>query len=177
MTRSMFISRTHPIYHKLTARLLGLLLLFTASAVSGQPPALAAGQPAAVPEVAELTGDDAKRAKQADEQIEKAIKADRWDEAIARAEELLALRSRAQGPKHFETVTTDWRRRTLRLVAQMPKEDRVAYHSAQSLNEQAETLFAQGKNTAAQPLFERRSRFAGGCLATTTPRPPCATPT
>src|SRR5262249_11475948 len=55
-----------------------------------------------------LTGDDAKRAAELDQAIEAALKADRWDEAIARAEELLALRARAQGPKHFETVTAQW---------------------------------------------------------------------
>ena len=52
-----------------------------------------------------LTGDDAKRAEELDKAIEAALKADRWDEAIAKAEELLALRARVQGPKHFETVT------------------------------------------------------------------------
>ena len=51
-----------------------------------------------------LTGDDERRAKQLDEQIDNALKADRWDEAIAKAEELLALQTRIQGPEHFEAV-------------------------------------------------------------------------
>ncbi len=38
------------------------------------------------PGLRKLTGDDEKRAKQLDEQIDKSLKADRWDEAIARAE-------------------------------------------------------------------------------------------
>ncbi len=107
------------------------------------------------PGLRKLTGDDEKRAKQLDEQIDKAVKADRWDEAIARAEELLALRTWVQGPKHFETVDAQWRLRTLRRVAPMPHEDRVAYQSAQTMNAQAETLVAQGKYAQAQPLFQK----------------------
>jgi tetratricopeptide (TPR) repeat protein len=101
-----------------------------------------------------VKGDDARRAEELDKAIDAALKADRWDEAIARAEDLLALRTRGQGPKHFETVSAEWRLKTLRRVAPMPHEDRVGYQSANTMNEQAETLFAQGKYAQAQPLFE-----------------------
>ena len=143
-------------FSKLMAPLFGSLVLFIPFPVSGQAPAPkpSAGQPPA-PGLRKLTGDDEKRAKQLDEQIDKALKADRWDEAIARAEELLALRTRVQGPKHFETVNAEWRLKTLRRVAPMPHEDRVAYQSANTMNEQAETLNAQGKYAQAQPLFEK----------------------
>jgi tetratricopeptide (TPR) repeat protein len=102
-----------------------------------------------------LTGDDAKRSDELDKTIEAALKADRWDDAIARSEELLALRTRAQGPKHFETVNEEWRLKTLRRVAPMPGEDRVAYRSAKTMDEQAEAFHAQGKYAEAQPLFEK----------------------
>jgi len=102
-----------------------------------------------------LTGDDAKRAEELDKAIVAALKADRWDEAVARAEELLALRTRAQGPKHFETVNAEWHLNTLRRVARMAREDRVAYQSADSMNAQGETLNAQGKYAQAQPLLEK----------------------
>ena len=92
-----------------------------------------AAQPPA-PGLRKLTGDDAKRAEELDKAIEAALMADRWDEAIARAEELLALRTRVQGPKHFETVNAEWRLKTLRRVAPMPHEDRVAYRSAKTMN-------------------------------------------
>ena len=111
-----------------------------------QPPA---------PGLQKLTGDDARRAEELDKAIEAAQKADRWDEATARAGELLGLRTRVQGPKHFETVSEEWRLKTLRRVAPMPHEDRVAYQSANTMNEQANTLNAQGKYAAAQPLFEK----------------------
>ncbi len=81
---------------------LTLLFVTIAASAPGQTPAPPTGKPTA-PGLIKLTGDDEKRAKQLDEQIDKALKADRWDEAIARAVELLALRTRVQGPKHFET--------------------------------------------------------------------------
>jgi tetratricopeptide (TPR) repeat protein len=118
----------------------------TTSPKESQPPA---------PELRKLTGDDVKRADELDKAIVAALKADRWDEAMARAEDLLALRSRVQGPKHFETVSADWRLKALRRVAPMPHADRVAYQSARTMNEQAETLFAQGKYAQAQPIFEK----------------------
>jgi hypothetical protein len=82
-----------------------------------------------------LTGDDAKRAKELDKAIEAALAADRWDEAIAREGELLALRVKVQGPKHFETVNAEWSLKALRRVAPMPKEDRIASQSAITMKE------------------------------------------
>jgi len=126
----------------------------TTSRKEAQPPTLG---------LRKLGGDNARRAEELDKAIDAAVKADRWDEAIARAEELLALRTRVQGPKHFETVNAEWRLKTLRRVAPMPREDRVAYQSGNTINEQAETLLTQGKYALAQPLFEKaleiRRRF------------------
>ncbi|MGZ3393127.1 MAG: tetratricopeptide repeat protein [Isosphaeraceae bacterium] len=111
-----------------------------------QPPA---------PGLQKLTSDDARRAEELDKAIAAALKADRWDEAIATSQELLGLRTRVQGPKHFETVNAEWRLKALHRVAPMPHEDRVAYQSANTMNEQAVTLNAQGKYAAAQPLYEK----------------------
>ncbi|MGA2702455.1 MAG: CHAT domain-containing protein [Isosphaeraceae bacterium] len=102
-----------------------------------------------------LTGDDARRAQELDKAIVASINSDRWDEASAQAEELLALRTRDQGPTHFETVNAQWRLRALRRVAPMPQEDRVAYRSAQTLNGRAVILYGQGKYAQAQPLYEK----------------------
>ncbi len=133
---------------------LTLLIVTIASSAPGQTPAPPAAK-AAAPGLIKLTGDDEKRAKQLDEQIEKAVKADRWDEAIARAEEVLALRMRNQGPKHFEKVDAEWNLKTLRRVGSMPKDDRSAYRSAKALNGQARSLSAQGKYAQAQTLHEQ----------------------
>ncbi len=118
----------------------------TTTPKEAQPPA---------PGLRKLSSDDAKRAEELDKAIEAALKADRWDQAIARAEELFALRARVQGPKHFETVIAEWSLKTLRRVAPMPHDDRLAYQSANTMNEQAETLDDQGKYAQAQPIYEK----------------------
>jgi len=120
--------------------------------------------PPPAPSLRKLTGDDARRAEELNKAIEAALKPDRWDEAIARAEELLALRTRAQGPKHFETVDAEWLLKALRRVAPMTHEDRVAYRSANTMNEQADTLVAQGKYAQAQPLLEKALEIKRGLL-------------
>src|SRR6476661_5634817 len=60
------------------------------------------------PGLRRLTGDDAQRAEELRGAIEAALKANHWEEAIARTEELLALQARVQGPKYFETLNTKW---------------------------------------------------------------------
>jgi tetratricopeptide (TPR) repeat protein len=139
---------------KFLASLPALLILIIASAVSGQTPAPSTTPPPA-PGLRKLTGDDERRAQQLDEQIDQALKQDRWKDAIARAEELVALRGRVQGPKHFETVNEEWRLKAMRRLDPMPKEDRLAYQSASTMTEQGDTLDDQGKYAAAQPLLEK----------------------
>jgi len=107
------------------------------------------------PGLRKLTGEGEKRAKQLDEQIDKDVKADHWDQAISKAEELLALRTRVQGAKHFDTVTEEWRLKALRQVSPIPKDDRVAYVSTIAMNEQAVSFNAQGNYAQAQRLFEK----------------------
>ena len=114
-----------------------------------------AGSAAGQPGQRILTGDDARRAEELDKAIETALKADRWDEAIARSEELVALRMQVQGPKHFETVDAEWRLKALRRVALAPEDDRVAYRLAITMLKQATTLKDQTKYAQAQPLLEK----------------------
>ena len=134
--------------------LLGFVIEITALSATAQTTPPKKAQPP-TPALRKLTGDDARRVDDLDKAIEAALKADRWDEAVARAEELLALRSRVQGPKYFETADAEWVLKTLRHLSSMPKEDRVAYQSASTMNRAAETLYAQGKYAQAQPLLEK----------------------
>ena len=99
-------------FSKLGATLLAAIWLVIASASIGQSPA----QPAANTRFRiqrKLTGDDEKRAQELEAQIENALKADRFDEAIARTENLVALRAKVLGPKHFETASTEWQLNSL----------------------------------------------------------------
>jgi tetratricopeptide (TPR) repeat protein len=83
------------------------------------------------------------------------MKEGRWDEALARAEELLALRSRVQGAGHHQVVDAGWRVKTLRRVAALPEGERAAFLSAIDKDDQAESLNRQGKYAEAQPLSEQ----------------------
>ena len=122
--------------------LIGLAIEIQALPASAQTPPPKEAQPPA-PGLIKLTGDDARRAEDLEKAIGTALKADRWDEAIARVEEMLALRTRAQGPKHFETVNEVWRLKALRRVALMPPEDREAYQSALGLEKSREGLLGR----------------------------------
>jgi tetratricopeptide (TPR) repeat protein len=106
-------------------------------------------------ELRKLTDDEARQADELDKAIEADQKAERWEQAVAKAEQLAALRLQAHGPKHFETVNTQWRLKTLRQVVLMSKEDRAAYRSALEMSAQAASLHARGRYAQAQPLYEK----------------------
>jgi hypothetical protein len=142
-------------FHKLKALSLGLIVVIFASAGSGQTPGPPASQPTAGAGIIKLTGDDARRADELDKAIDAALTVDRWDEAIAKAQDLLDLRTRVQGPKCFEAVDAQWRQKALRRVAPMPKEDRFAFRTATTVTEQAQALDEKGKYAQAQPLYEQ----------------------
>jgi tetratricopeptide (TPR) repeat protein len=140
----------------LSAALLGpILLVSVAVAVAQRPPENDAAVSSKPPGLRLLQGDDAQQAADLDQAVAVALNAGCWDEAIAREEEVVALRARVQGPDHFETVDDEWSLMALRRVAPMPPKDRLAYRSAETMNDQAVALYAQGKHAAAQPLFEK----------------------
>jgi tetratricopeptide (TPR) repeat protein len=169
-------TESYPMFNSVKCQSVGLLVLLAASSVSGQAPSPPppSGQPPG-PGLRTLTGADARRANDLDKAIDATLNADRWDEAIAKAEELLALRTRVQGSKHFETVNAEWRFKALRRVAPMPKEDRIAFRSAITMYQEAEALNAQGQYAAAQPLFEKALEINRRCSPMTTPIPLMAT--
>jgi hypothetical protein len=148
------VAEIHAMFNKHVAPSIGVLLVAIAAAGSGQAPPN--DQPTAS-SLRKLTGDDAKRAAELDKAIKAALSADHWDEAIARTRELLDLRTRVQGPKHFETVNAEWRLKTLGRVAHLSKEDRAAYQSANAMDAEGETLYAQGKYSAARRCSRRSS--------------------
>jgi CHAT domain-containing protein len=143
-------------FRKHVALWFGPLVLLIPPSVSGQGPTAtpAADKPTA-PALRKLSDADEKRAKELDEQIKSALKAARWNEAIARTEELVALLTQATGPNHFETVNAQRLLKTLRVVVSRPPEDRAAYESADTMSRQAELLEKQGKYAPAQPLLEK----------------------
>ncbi len=133
---------------------LAWLFVLLASSISGRSGGQAQGEPQA-PELRSPTAGDEKRINQLNQQVDKAVEADRWDEAIALAEERLALRQRAQGPGHFETVNAEWNLKTLRRVAPMSKEDRAAWWSLQVMYAEITVLTNRAKYALAQSIHEK----------------------
>src|SRR5205085_8740015 len=72
-----------------------------------------------------LTGADAKKAAELEQRIEKLEAADKYAEAIRLGEELLTLRTKAQGADHWETVNVRWGLMALKKVAALPKDKRI----------------------------------------------------
>ena len=67
---------------------------------------------------------------------------------------------RSREPKHFETVDAEWRLKSLRRVAPMPDEDRLAYQSANTMNDQAIALHVLRLSTLPpSPCSRRRSKI------------------
>ena len=125
-----------------------LILLPLASAALGQTVATSPAPPSGeTPTQAaiKLVGQDEKRSAQLDEKISTATKADRWDEAIAAARDLLDLRTRVQGPQHFATVNARWTVKTLQKTASLSKSDRLALQSAAEMHKRSEALYQEGK--------------------------------
>ena len=92
-----------------------------------------------------LTPEDARRTLEREKAGIMARGVDRWDEAIARAQALLAVQARRLGPRHFEAVNAEGHLVAMRRVDPLPQQDRADDRSARTLNEQAETLAAQGR--------------------------------
>ena len=158
-------------FRKRLAPSLGLFVLCIAPTAPGQTAAPPAGQSTA-PAFRGSTADEGNRAEGLDRAIEAAAKADRWDEAIARAEDLLSQRTKARGPKHWATVNAGWRLKAVRRLASMPREDRVAY-----MDDRAGPLQAQGKSPRPSRSSRRRWTSIAESSATTTSSPPSPTAT
>jgi CHAT domain-containing protein/tetratricopeptide (TPR) repeat protein len=143
---------------KFTATSLTLLVLLITSAVPGQTQtpgrSPSTGQPAA-PASSKLAGNDQKRARQLNQAASKAGRADRWDDVISAFEELVALRTRVQGAKHYESVEAACRLKAARRVAALPKDDRAEFLAMMGTNARAIALERQAKYTEAQSLFEK----------------------
>ena len=72
---------------------------------------------------AQFTGADAKQASKLRKAIIDAEKTDRWADAVAAAEQALALRTRAQGAEHYLTIDADWKLKTLHRIKAMLREE------------------------------------------------------
>jgi len=134
--------------------------------VLGSGIVLAAADPPPVPSGVKppyqrlLTGDDAKKAVELERQAAAAVEADDYRTAIKASEELLALRTRAQGRDHWETVMEWWTLETRKKISAMPAENRAVWRKAVQGAVKAQELGKKGAYGEARALLEEALR---GC--------------
>jgi CHAT domain-containing protein/tetratricopeptide (TPR) repeat protein len=102
-----------------------------------------------------LQGEDAKKAPALQKQIDELWAAGKFAEAVAPAEQLLALRQRVQGKDHWESSDATRSLETLRKAAALPAEKQAALAKAPRMNANAGELQSRGKYAEAAPLYRQ----------------------
>jgi tetratricopeptide (TPR) repeat protein len=106
-----------------------------------------------------LTGDDAQKADDLNQRIEALAQADRYADAIAAAEELLALRTKVQGAEHWQTVNEKWQLAALKKIAALPAEKRAGWRQAAEGAATAQALVQQAQYGKAVALWQERLKW------------------
>jgi tetratricopeptide (TPR) repeat protein len=102
-----------------------------------------------------LQGDDAKKAETLQKRIDELWTAGKFAEAVAPAEELLALRKRVQGERHWEAADAARLVATLRQAARLPAAQQQALAATPATEAKGRELHRQGKYGEAEPLFRQ----------------------
>jgi hypothetical protein len=106
-----------------------------------------------------LTGDDAKKAARLQQRIEELEAADQYTEAIRLQEELLALRTKVQGAKHWETANQKWALMASKKIAALPAEKRAGWRQAARATAEAKSLEQKAQYAKALPQRQERLRW------------------
>ena len=101
-----------------------------------------------------LVGEDARQAKQLQEEIDQLLKNEDAAQAAIKAKELLSFRQTRQGDKHWETANADWLVRMTELLVGKGLVGIAVYNESQNLAINAHALDDDGKHAEAQPLRE-----------------------
>ena len=104
-----------------------------------------------------LTGDDAKRVKALEKAIGELEKKGQFAEAVAPAREVLAIRQRAQGEDHWETMVARIKIQTWARVAGLPRQDQSDLAAALRQQEEADK-FHKGRRYAEAEAPTRKVR-------------------
>jgi CHAT domain-containing protein len=154
----MFHSRVLQSKQRIVVIAAGLLAAWTYTTTADEPQANSQKPPYA----RMLKGDDAKLAEELGKKIEEAEKADKYDEAIALSEKLLALRAKFQGTDHWETVGQKWNLDKTRKVGALTPDDRASWRQVLEGTVEAERLEENEEYAKAEALWEEYRR---SCLA------------
>jgi CHAT domain-containing protein len=140
------------VYYVFQKVLPAILVFLVGAPVAAQAPPV--GQPRA--RVARtLAPEDVKKARELNARFAKDAGEGRWDDAMAAAEELLALCKRMFGDSNFNTVTILWELQAVRQISAMAKEDQAAILFTRAMSANARSLEEQGQYARAQPLWEK----------------------
>jgi hypothetical protein len=102
-----------------------------------------------------LKGDDEKTAAALAKRVADLEEADQYAEAVKVAEELAALRSRAQGSDHWQAHDARHRMRTLKIVLVLPAAERAKLREADTATGQANIYRSRGQYADARRLYEQ----------------------
>ncbi len=102
-----------------------------------------------------LQGENARKAARLTRWMEELWAAGKFAEAVAPAEEVLALRQRVQGEDHWEAATAAEVLRALRRGASLPADKQASLVEATGLTMKARAEFDRGRYTEAEPLFRK----------------------
>jgi tetratricopeptide (TPR) repeat protein len=101
-----------------------------------------------------LQGFDALKARALEARLQGLQDAGKFEDALAVAEELAALRTRVQGADHWEAAGARHDVDAMRKASRARKEAQAKYAQSFADQRQAEALFGEGRYREAQPLFE-----------------------
>jgi hypothetical protein len=136
----------------LIKRVVGLLILTSAW---GWLVASAQDSNAIPPYKRVLNPAQAKQVAELEKAINRLVAAAKPAEACQPAEEVLALRTEAQGREHWETVNARIQLEVVRAVSKQPAAEQKAFAGLGQLKKQTDALVNRGLYSQAQPLLEQ----------------------
>ncbi len=132
-----------------------IVMLATATASAQSPPREAVTPGSKPPWRRVLQGDDSKRVRSLEEQAADLEKNGRFAEAIAPALEVLAIRGRAQGEDHWETVTARVKAETFARLAGLSPADQSEIAATLRQIDEADKLYGEGHYAEAEAILRR----------------------
>jgi tetratricopeptide (TPR) repeat protein len=131
------------------------VVLSLTGALAQAPKEKEAAAPSKPPWQRVLQGDDAKRVELLEKQVADLEKKGRFAQAIVPVREVLAIRSRAQGEDHWETINARIKEQTYVRVAGLPREVQSDLAAALRQKGEAEEHSESGRYAQAEPLFHK----------------------
>jgi tetratricopeptide (TPR) repeat protein len=102
-----------------------------------------------------LEGDDARKAEGLQKRLDALLRAGKFEEALASAEELARLRRERQGQEHWQAVNARFAVAAVRLALRSSKKDQDAYAASLDWQSRADALVQKGRHREALPLLEQ----------------------